>query len=465
MEKTNQTTLTVSQVSQSIKRTVEDNYSYVRVRGELSGTKRAASGHIYFNLKDDNAVLNGICWKGVAANVTFDMEDGLEVICVGKITTYPGRSNYQIVIDSIEIAGEGALMALLEKRKKQFATEGLFDESRKQPLPFMPQIIGVVTSSTGAVIRDILHRIEERFPVRVIIWPVLVQGDGAKEQIAQAIDGFNHLSEHDEVPRPDLLIVARGGGSLEDLWAFNEEIVVRAAANSKIPLISAVGHETDTTLIDYVSDRRAPTPTGAAEIAVPVRAEWIATVLDYAGRLYGAVSRFLDDRYVLVQARAGGLITPKQMMENITQRLDDWVGRFYDTAPNLFAQKQHKIQILAGKIISPVQKLETMSEQLKGWVGRLRPTKILHEIEMMEQKLSTQAQLLESYHYKKVLARGFALVRSQQDGQLVTSASSALDNMVIEIEFSDGIKKAKIGKSEKKNLSKRNTEDNQGNLF
>ncbi len=258
----------------SIKRTVEDHFGVIRLRGEISGLKEATSGHVYFRLKDDNAVIDAVCWRGTAAKLPFKPEDGLEVVCTGKITTYPGKSSYQIVVDRMEPAGVGALMALLEKRRKQLEAEGLFALERKKPLPFLPRVVGVITSPTGAVIRDILHRISERFPVHVIVWPVAVQGEGAAEQIAAAIAGFNSLAAG--IPVPDVLIVARGGGSIEDLWAFNEEIVVRAAAASQIPLISAVGHETDTTLIDYASDMRAPTPTAAAEMAVPVREElWL----------------------------------------------------------------------------------------------------------------------------------------------------------------------------------------------
>ncbi|MEQ8194724.1 MAG: exodeoxyribonuclease VII large subunit, partial [Rhodospirillales bacterium] len=256
--------LSVSELSQALKREVEETFSYVRVRGEISGFKRAASGHVYLALKDENAVLDGVCWRGTAGKLAIQPEDGMEVIAIGRLTTYPARSKYQIVIDQMELAGEGALLKLLEERRKKLAAEGLFAEERKQELPYLPGIIGIVTSPTGAVIRDILHRLSDRFPRRVLLWPVLVQGKGAAEQIAAAIHGFNAFKKDDpNAPRPDLIIVARGGGSLEDLWAFNEEIVVRAAAASAIPLISAVGHETDTTLIDYASDRRAPTPTAA----------------------------------------------------------------------------------------------------------------------------------------------------------------------------------------------------------
>ncbi len=277
---TNAHEYSVTEVSLALKRTVEDQFGYVRIRGEISGCKRAASGHVYLALKDDKSVLDGVMWKGVAGKLNFRPEDGLEVLVAGKLTTYPGRSKYQIVIDKMEVAGEGALMALLEKRKKEMAAEGLFDPSRKLLIPYLPKVIGVVTSPTGSVIRDILHRLADRFPRHVLVWPVLVQGEGASKQIAEAIDGFNVLEEGGDIPRPDTLIVARGGGSLEDLWCFNEEDVIRAVSRSKIPLISAVGHETDTTLIDFVSDFRSPTPTAAAEKAVPVRDDLVYTVRD-----------------------------------------------------------------------------------------------------------------------------------------------------------------------------------------
>ncbi len=272
---------TVSELSAALKRTVEDSYGHVRVRGEISGFRGPhASGHCYFALKDDSAKIEAVIWKGVNGRMRFKPQEGLEVIATGKLTTYPGSSKYQIVIEALEPAGVGALMALLEERKKKLAAEGLFDEARKKALPWLPEVIGVITSPTGAVIRDILHRLEDRFPRRVLVWPVRVQGEDSAEQVSAAINGFNALPEGGKIPRPDLLIVARGGGSLEDLWAFNEEIVVRAAAASKIPLISAVGHETDVTLIDFAADRRAPTPTAAAEMAVPVRAELFVEVAE-----------------------------------------------------------------------------------------------------------------------------------------------------------------------------------------
>src|SRR6188508_3303369 len=287
---------TVSELSSALRRTVEDAYGYVRVRGEVSGFKGASpSGHVYFRLKDDKAVLEAVIWKGTFGRMRVRPEEGLDVIVSGKLTTYPGRSNYQIVVETLEPAGLGALMMLLEERKKKLAAEGLFDEARKQLLPFLPRVIGVVTSPTGAVIRDILHRLDDRFARRVLVWPVRVQGEGSAEEVAAAIRGFNAFPEGGPVPRPDLLIVARGGGSLEDLWSFNEEIVVRAAAESMIPLISAVGHETDTTLIDFVSDRRAPTPTAAAEMATPVLAELKALVSDLGARMHRCGGRVVDE--------------------------------------------------------------------------------------------------------------------------------------------------------------------------
>src|SRR4051794_5587045 len=274
----NSPALSVTELAGALKRTIENAFGQVRVRGEISGFKRHASGHCYFTLKDDNACIDAVIWRSSVGLLAFRPEDGAEVIATGKLSTYPGRSKYQIIVDRMELAGEGALLALVEKRRKALAAEGLFDAARKRKLPFLPQVIGVVTSPTGAVIRDILHRLEDRCPTRVIVWPVPVQGEGAAARVAEAIRGFASID-----PRPDLLIVARGGGSIEDLWAFNEEEVVRAAADSPIPLISAVGHETDTTLIDFAADRRAPTPTAAAEMAVPVRAE-LASALASLGQ-------------------------------------------------------------------------------------------------------------------------------------------------------------------------------------
>ena len=299
---------TVSELSSALKRTVEDAYGHVRVRGEISGFRGPhSSGHCYFALKDESAKIEAVIWKGAHARMRFKPQEGLEVIATGKLTTYPGSSKYQIVIEAIEPAGIGALMALMEERKKKLAAEGLFDEARKQLLPWLPEVIGVVTSPTGAVIRDILHRLQDRFPRRVLVWPVKVQGEGSAEQVAAAIRGFNALPEGGKIPRPDLLIVARGGGSLEDLWSFNEEIVVRAAAESMIPLISAVGHETDITLIDFAADKRAPTPTAAAEMAVPVRSELFVEVAGLARRTMLCWQRGQESRRNELRAAARAL--------------------------------------------------------------------------------------------------------------------------------------------------------------
>jgi len=314
---------TVSELSSALKRTVEDAYGHVRVRGEISGFRGPhSSGHCYFALKDESAKIEAVIWKGVHGRMRFKPQEGLEVIATGKLTTYPGSSKYQIVIEAIEPAGIGALMALMEERKRKLAAEGLFDEARKQLLPWLPEVIGVVTSPTGAVIRDILHRLEDRFPRRVLVWPVRVQGEGSAEQIAAAIRGFNALPEGGKIPRPDVLIVARGGGSLEDLWSFNEESVVRAAAESMIPLISAVGHETDITLIDFAADKRAPTPTAAAEMAVPVRAELFIEVSTLARRVMVCWQRGQEGRRDELRAAVRALPAAGELLAIPRQRLD-----------------------------------------------------------------------------------------------------------------------------------------------
>ncbi|KAF0137498.1 MAG: exodeoxyribonuclease VII large subunit, partial [Xanthobacteraceae bacterium] len=300
--------ISVSELSAAIKRTVEDAFGYVRLRGEVSGFKGpSGSGHVYFRLKDEGATIEAVIWKGVYGRLKFKPQEGLEVIATGRVTTFPGSSKYQVVIESLEPAGVGALMALLEERRRKLAAEGLFDAARKRPLPYLPRVIGVVTSPTGAVIRDILHRLEDRFPRTVLVWPVRVQGEGSAAEVASAIRGFNAIGPDDDLPRPDVIIVARGGGSLEDLWGFNEEIVVRAAFESDIPLISAVGHETDTTLIDFAADRRAPTPTAAAEMAVPVRSDLIAETTGLGRRLSLAVARGMENRRTELRSAARAL--------------------------------------------------------------------------------------------------------------------------------------------------------------
>jgi len=339
---------TVSELAFSLKRTVEETFGHVRVRGELGRVTVAKSGHCYLDVKDDKAVINSIIWKGVMNRLSMRPEEGMEVICEGKLSTYPGRSNYQLIIDKMELAGAGALMALFEKRKKMLAAEGLFAAERKRELPFMPKTIGVVTSPTGSVIRDILHRIEDRFPSHVLVWPVLVQGDRAAEQITQAIKGFNQA---EGFARPDVLIVARGGGSMEDLWCFNEESVARAAAASDIPLISAVGHETDWTLIDFVADYRAPTPTGAAEVAVPVREDWLETIADY------------------------GLRTTRGLRRNVNEKKTALSAARLPRLEGVVAAPQQRLDLAVATLPRPERLLEPMRQRLM--VQRLPPLKSL----------------------------------------------------------------------------------------
>jgi exodeoxyribonuclease VII large subunit len=427
--------VSVAELSSDVKRTVEDKFAYVRVRGEISGFKRAASGHLYMALKDADAVIDGVCWKGTARRLDIQPEDGLEVIATGRVTTYAARSKYQLVIERIEVAGEGALLKMIEERRKRLAAEGLFDADRKAKIPFLPDVIGVVTSPTGAVIRDILHRLEDRFPRHVLVWPVVVQGNTAAAQVTAAIEGFNRIAPGAAVPRPDLIIVARGGGSLEDLMAFNEENVVRAAAASDIPLISAVGHETDTTLIDFASDRRAPTPTAAAEMAVPVRADLIAQVAENEARLTGGVTRLLRGRTQDVTALGRGLPAPRRLLESAMQRVDDWAERLGPALQRVIRTKAEAVIGQGRQLVKPDQYVEGKRRDLAASVAQLAATKTGSEAKIerdlrdigsfatrldqaqtrlrdsADRKLRSLAQLLESYSYKGVLERGFVLVR------------------------------------------------------
>lgn len=449
--------LSVSELSRALKRTVEDAYGHVRVRGEISGFKRAGSGHLYMTLKDDQAVLDAVCWRGTASKLGIAPEDGLEVIATGRLTTYPGRSKYQIVIEQVELAGEGALLKLLEDRRRRLAEEGLFDEARKRPLPFLPEVIGVVTSPTGAVIRDILHRLGDRFPRHVLLWPVLVQGDGAAPQVAAAIRGFNALSVGGRIPRPDVLIVARGGGSLEDLWAFNEEDVVRAAAESTIPLISAVGHETDTTLIDFASDRRAPTPTAAAEIAVPVRSELLADLSGFTQRLVQSGGRGIETRTRYLDGLARGLPQPRRLLEPAMQRLDDTGERLVQAAPRLLRQRRQELDARAGRLRSPDETLRRAAQDLTG-VARRAAAAVRAELNRERKRLETlQADTrlaaasdrrlsetgerlsrawnaVQALSYKGTLARGYAVVRDGA-GRPVTDATGLAPGDALDIEF------------------------------
>ncbi|MDE0942929.1 MAG: exodeoxyribonuclease VII large subunit [Alphaproteobacteria bacterium] len=428
----------VSEIASAVKRTVEDNFGYVRVRGEVSGFMAARSGHLYFSLKDDRAVIDSVVWRGAAGKLRFRPEDGLEVICTGKLTTYAPRSRYQLVVEAMEPAGVGALMALLEERRKKLAAEGLFDEGRKQALPYLPQVIGVVTSPTGAVIRDILHRLRDRFPSRVLIWPVLVQGKGSEDQIAAAIRGFNDLGENGPIPRPDLLIVARGGGSIEDLWAFNEEVVARAVAESDIPLISAVGHETDTTLIDFVSDRRAPTPTAAAEIAVPVRAELVATTQDLDRRLGLGAQRLLAERRRDLDGLARGLRGPRELLALARQRLDEGAERLHRALLTFGAEKRNSLTAITARLRPRLvlEMVEAGGKGLADFDGRLQRAS-RGRISEHRMRLLGQGKLLDSLSFERVLERGYAMVRHRDSGVVMAAASAAVGDS-LDIRFHDG---------------------------
>ncbi len=482
---------TVSDISAAIRRTMEDTFGHVRVRGEVGRVSRPSSGHVYLDLKDDKAVLACVMWRSTAQRQRFKPEQGLEVVVTGRITTYPGQSKYQLVIESIEPAGIGALMALLEERKKKLAAEGLFDADRKRPLPYLPRVIGVVTSPTGAVIRDILHRLADRFPRRVVVWPVRVQGETCAVEVSNAIAGFNALPEDGPVPRPDLIIVARGGGSLEDLWGFNEEIVVRTAAASDIPLISAVGHETDWTLIDLAADWRAPTPTAAAEKAVPVRAELLAWVQEAGMRLLRSMRNGIDHRRQRLVAAARALPRPEDILALARQRLDHVSMRLQSTLraclQALKVQLARTLSQLHPRVIQKriaeegqaLQKQEhrlilalrrrTERERLRlmGASGALRPQLLVADIhrrrdsmhalakrlqqiaqariDNQRRQLAHVSRLLVTLSHESVLARGFALVRHRDSGHVIVHARDIEEGTPLSLQFSDGIAQATGG--------------------
>lgn len=506
--------LTVSQLSAALRRTLEDAFGYVRVRGELGNVKYHSSGHVYLDLKDDRACIVGIIWRRTAARLKFRLEAGLEVVVTGRVTTYPGQSRYQLIIDTVAPAGVGALMAIVEERKRRLAAEGLFDEARKKPLPFLPHTIGVITSPTGAVIRDILHRLTDRFPRRVVVWPVRVQGEGAAEQVAAAIRGFNALGIGQSVPRPDLIIVARGGGSLEDLWSFNEEIVVRAAAASTIPLISAVGHETDVTLIDFAADKRAPTPTAAAEMAVPVRSELAAAVADLGRRQIAGWRRALEMRRRELRAATRALPSAELLLQVPRQRLDlagerlpralranahvhharfiRISGRFgpallraqairsHERVASLAARTQrawrvvltrksdrfavasrHLAVALRTYRVRQIDRIRRDRDAVRGLLERARRA-VIAALQRRSTTLGGLSQLLDALSYQGVLARGFALVRSET-GRPLRSAAAVRPRQRLSIEFADGRVGATAEGAEPVRPRPRRTE--QGDLF
>lgn len=520
---TNATEFSVTEISAALKRTVEDTYGYVRVRGEISGYRGPhSSGHAYFSMKDDRARLEAVIWRGVFSKLKIKPEEGMEVIATGKLTTYPGSSKYQIVIDRIEPAGVGALMALLEERRKKLAAEGLFDEQRKKPLPYLPKVIGVVTSPTGAVIRDILHRLRDRFPTHVLVWPVRVQGETSGQEVANAVAGFNQL-DGSSLPKPDLIIVARGGGSLEDLWGFNDEAVVRAVAASDIPVISAVGHETDWTLIDHVADYRAPTPTGAAERAVPVRHELETAVQTFGMRNAQAMRRSMDQQRNSLRSLSRAMPSldslfgmPRQRFDAVAQRLSSALSA--NTSAHrtrlVALRSQMRPRILTLRLERAVDRKVQATQGLgkalaiivdrrrQDWkrIGALKPETLSRQVlqgrtqlserasrlnrsfanntTQLRKALDAQAQVLKLVSYQSVLQRGFALVRNDE-GLPIRSAASTETGQALSLEFSDGRVAAIVGDAEiissieksaaKKPPTKKPTsqkpQGNQGSLF
>ena len=430
---TNTPEFSVSELSMAVKKTVEDGFSHIRVRGELSRVTVAKSGHLYSDLKDENAVINVVCWKGTVQRLNMRPEEGMEVICTGRMTTFPNGSRYQLVIEDMELAGEGALLKLLEQRKQKLAAEGLFDAERKQPIPFLPKVIGVVTSPTGAVIRDIIHRIRDRFPCHIIVWPVQVQGQGAAEQITRGIIGFNKVKSEN---RPDIIIVARGGGSLEDLMAFNDENVVRAAAESDIPLISAVGHETDVTLIDFAADVRAPTPTGAAEMAVPVLDNLRAQVADDDIRLRQSVRRMLNDYTKVIEQTSRVLATPQRMIEPLEQKFDTIADKLNACYQRIIDQKDRALHGLSGRLRTPQAVVDSSALKFNHIAERLRaaPRIILPQ---QDEKLKNLARMLETLSYKNVLNRGYAVLRDDS-GQILDEVEKIKGSKSVHITVKDG---------------------------
>jgi exodeoxyribonuclease VII large subunit len=415
--------LSVSELSLALKKMVEGEFGHVRLRGEISGWKRAASGHAYLALKDADAVIDGVIWRGAASAIPFAPQDGIEVIVTGKLTIYPGRSKYQIVIERMELAGEGALMALFEKLKAKLAGEGLFDRERKQALPYMPRVIGVVTSPTGAVIRDILHRLADRFPSHVLVWPVKVQGDGAAQEVANAIRGFDALVEGGAVPRPDLLIVARGGGSIEDLWAFNEEVVVRAVAACRIPVISAVGHETDTSLCDFAADLRAPTPTAAAEIAVPVLADVRHSIATLAHRTERCVRRYHE--------RAGERLAA---LVRVLPRRDALLG-----------PQRQKMDDLGGRLDRALERRVTVARGvLDRSAGALRPAMLDQRLAAAKQRLDGIGRHLDLVHPNRPLEKGYAWVEARGTRKVIGTADAARAAGAVTLHFIDGSVDARV---------------------
>ena len=504
---------TVSELSGAVKRVIEGEFGLVRVRGEVGRVSKPASGHLYFDLKDDRSVIAAISWKGQVAKMQVRPEEGMEVIATGRMTTFPGQSKYQLIVEDVSPAGAGALMAMLEKRRLALAAEGLFDEWRKQALPYLPGVIGVVTSPSGAVIRDILHRLRDRFPRHVLIWPVAVQGKACAPEVAAAIAGFNAIQPGGPIPRPDLIIVARGGGSLEDLWGFNEEIVVRAAAASRIPLISAVGHETDTTLLDFAADRRAPTPTAAAEMAVPVRMELLAGLDGVAARLSRVVANAMGQKGQRLRDLGRALPRVEGLTAQAAQRFDLWSGRLGGALGMAASRKRAEFARRAALIrpemltsalrqkaerlgdreralaLAATRRMTRAGDVLTGWAARLAPSlgrliaeasrkgaRDASELSVLNARLqaapcaqfvtlSAKLDALErtrmTLGYFDTLKRGYAVVRA--DGQVVTTKAAAERAATLELEFHDG--RVAIGGKSGARRGKAGEVEDQGKLF
>ena len=476
---------TVSEISGAVKKTIEGAFGRVRVRGEVGRIFKARSGHLYYDIKDDKNVLACTTWKGQVSQLSVVPEEGLEVIVTGRLTAFGAQSKYNLNVDMVEVAGEGALMAMLEKRKKALAAEGLFAPERKEKLPYLPEVIGVITSPSGAVIQDILHRLRDRFPRKVLIWPVAVQGKQCAPEVTRAIEGFNAMTPGGALPRPDLLIVARGGGSIEDLWGFNEESVARATAASEIPLISAVGHETDTTLIDFVSDQRAPTPTAAAELAVPVRLELLAWVDDQHARLTRAATGAVDQRKQRLRDLSRALPNLETMLDTPRQRLDRASERLPDALTRAAQVKRLRLSEISGSL-RPAALARLIGEaqsKLSERTNRLRPDLLSRDIERKKSDLAQIAgrlgrvsqgqvdswrkrmdaleRIRQTLGYKETLNRGYAVVRG--DGDVVTSKAKAKKSAVLEIEFQDG--RYKVGAAPARKAKPKETPPDQGSLF
>lgn len=481
----------VSEISGALKRTIEGAFGRVRVRGEVGRVMLARSGHLYFDVKDDRSVIAAVSWKGQVSRLSIMPEEGMEVVVTGKLTTFGSQSKYQINVDDVTVAGEGALMAMLEKRKKQLAAEGLFAPERKKPLPYLPEVVGVVTSPTGAVIRDILHRLRDRFPRKVLIWPVAVQGEQCAPQVAAAIQSFNDMTPGGALPRPDLLIVARGGGSIEDLWGFNEEIVARAAAASDIPLISAVGHETDTTLIDFVSDQRAPTPTAAAEMAVPVRLDLLSWTDEQSARLTRALSDGIARRGQRLRDLSRAMPRPDALLQTPSQRLDNASEALPRALQAGVQRRQIRLSDISGSLRASSLRhmIDGKRQALGRRTDRLRPEALKQEnrrrqdkltdlirrlkdagdrrIEIQQDRLANLDRMRETLGYQATLKRGYAVVRG--DGDVVTNTKDAGKATSLEIEFADGCMelgaKPALKKPTKPQTPPKQPPPDQGSLF